>query len=135
MDRHPTDKSPGKARAYPPRGDNGLRNLHQQICERKGSTHHKLSVLYYLLLDYDDVRGARSTLAESLAEDSALPRKYQILMRGLWHMDRKEFKVRAPSHSSVSSSADHPRVWISSPSNTSPTPPSRPSSPTRSWWC
>ena len=49
-------------------------------------------MLYYLLLDYDDIRGARSMLAEGLADDSALPQKYQILMRGLWHMDRKEFK-------------------------------------------
>ncbi|KAK3346728.1 nuclear pore complex assembly-domain-containing protein [Lasiosphaeria hispida] len=79
-------------KAYPPKGDSGLRSLHQQVCDSKGSSHHKLSVLYYLLLDYDDVRGARSQLAEALAEESALPRKYQILMRGLWHMDRKEFK-------------------------------------------
>ncbi|KAK1757265.1 protein ELYS [Echria macrotheca] len=81
-----------EAKAYPPKGDNGLRHLHHQICESKVSPHHKLSILYYLLLDYDDLRGARSNLAESLAEDSALPSKYQILMRGLWHLDRKEFK-------------------------------------------
>ncbi|KAK0625311.1 nuclear pore complex assembly-domain-containing protein [Bombardia bombarda] len=79
-------------KAYPPKGDSGLRSLHHQICESKVSSHHKLSVLYYMLLDYDDVRGARSQLAESLAQESGLPAKYQILMRGLWHMDRKEFQ-------------------------------------------
>ncbi len=79
-------------KVYPPRGDNGLRALHRQICESKVSPHAKLSVFYYLLLDYDEVRGAQSCLAEALAEESGLPQNYQILMRGLWHMDRKEFK-------------------------------------------
>ncbi|KAK4131436.1 hypothetical protein BT67DRAFT_155632 [Trichocladium antarcticum] len=79
-------------KAYPPRGDSGLRALHRQICESNVSAHAKLSVLYYLLLDYDELRGARSSLADSLAEESDLPQNYQILMRGLWHMDRKEFK-------------------------------------------
>ncbi|KAL2137111.1 hypothetical protein VTI74DRAFT_8743 [Chaetomium olivicolor] len=81
-----------ESKAYPPRGDSGLRALHQQICSTAVSPHAKLSVLYYLLLDYDEVRGARSNLAESLAEESGLPQNYQILMRGLWHMDRQEFK-------------------------------------------
>ncbi len=67
---------------------------HQQICQSKVSAHHKLSVLYYLLLDYDGIRGARSALAEELAANSGLPFKYQILMRGLWHMDRQQFTVR-----------------------------------------
>jgi hypothetical protein len=80
------------AKAYPPRGDNGLRALHKQICDSKVSSHAKLSVFYYFLLDYDELRGARSNLAEALAEESGLPQNYQILMRGLWHMDRKEFK-------------------------------------------
>lgn len=56
--------------------------------------HHKLSVFYYLLLDYDLVRGSmKSQLAEEFATNSHLPGKYHMLMRGLWHMDRKEFKV------------------------------------------
>ncbi|KAK3942017.1 protein ELYS [Diplogelasinospora grovesii] len=82
----------GDQKSYPPRGDSGLRALHHSIVESKVSTHHKLSVFYYMLLDYDDVRGARSHLADSLAEETGLPQKYRILMRGLWHMDRKEFK-------------------------------------------
>lgn len=82
-------------KAYPPKGENGLRSLHQQVCENKVSAHHKLSVFYYLLLDYDGVRGSKSQLAEDFAIRSGLPKKYQILMRGLWHMDRKEFKARA----------------------------------------
>ncbi|KAK3290713.1 nuclear pore complex assembly-domain-containing protein [Chaetomium fimeti] len=81
-----------EGKAYPPRGDSGLRALHKQICDTKVSPHAKLSVFYYLLLDYDELRGARSDLAEALAEESGLPPNYQLLMRGLWHMDRKEFK-------------------------------------------
>jgi hypothetical protein len=56
------------------------------------SAHHKLSVFYYLLLDYDWVRGTTSQLAEEFTASSGLPAKYQILMHGLWHMDRNEFK-------------------------------------------
>ncbi|KAK3898682.1 hypothetical protein C8A05DRAFT_37728 [Staphylotrichum tortipilum] len=81
-----------ETKVYPPRGDSGLRALHQHICASSVSAHAKLSVLYYLLLDYDSLRGARSTLAETLAEESGLPQNYHILMRGLWHMDRAEFK-------------------------------------------
>ncbi|KAK0713055.1 nuclear pore complex assembly-domain-containing protein [Lasiosphaeria miniovina] len=82
----------GDGKVYPPKGENALRTLHRQICESKVSSHHKLSVLFYLLLDFDDVRGGRSLLAGALAEESGLPQTYQVLMRGLWHMDRKEFK-------------------------------------------
>ncbi|KAL2143486.1 hypothetical protein VTI28DRAFT_10407 [Corynascus sepedonium] len=81
-----------EGKVYPPRGDSGLRALHRQICDTKVSPHAKLSVFYYLLLDYDELRGARSDLAEALAEEAGLPRNYQLLMRGLWHMDRGEFK-------------------------------------------
>ncbi|KAL0468603.1 nuclear pore complex assembly domain-containing protein [Neurospora intermedia] len=78
--------------AYPPRGENGLRSLHQQICQSSASSIQKISVLYYLLLDHDDVHPGRSHWADSFAEETGLPKKYQILMRGLWHMDRMEFK-------------------------------------------
>lgn len=87
-----TTESSRTGKAYPPRGDSGLRALHKQICDTKASAHAKLSVFYYLLLDYDEVRGARSDLAEALAEESGLPANYQLLMRGLWHMDRGEFR-------------------------------------------
>ncbi|KAK4192230.1 protein ELYS [Podospora australis] len=80
---------------YPPRSENALRTLHQQIVSSPSAATQsaKLSVLFYILLDYDDVRGSRlSQLAESMAEEFGLPRSYQILMRGLWHMDRAEYK-------------------------------------------
>ncbi|KAK3385060.1 nuclear pore complex assembly-domain-containing protein [Podospora didyma] len=82
----------GEGRVYPPKGANGLRTLHHQVCESKATSFHKLSVLFYLLLDIDDVRGGQSHLADALAEESGLPQTYQILMRGLWHLDRKQFK-------------------------------------------
>ncbi|KAK3347457.1 nuclear pore complex assembly-domain-containing protein [Neurospora tetraspora] len=82
----------GQGTAYPPKGENGLRSLHQQICQSSVSSHHKISVLYYLLLDHDDIHPGRSQWADGFAEETGLPKKYQILMRGLWHMDRKEFK-------------------------------------------
>ncbi|KAJ9145374.1 Protein ELYS [Pleurostoma richardsiae] len=84
-----------KAKAYPPRGESGLHTLHQQICESGMTTHHKLSVFYYLLLDFDDrlgLAGAKSKAAR-FAEASGLPRKYQIFMEGLWYMDRQRFPL------------------------------------------
>lgn len=78
---------------YPPKGADGLRSLHKQVCDSQLSPHHKLSILYYLLLDHDGVSDPRSQLAEPFAASSGLPRKYQILMKGLWHMDRQQFKV------------------------------------------
>lgn len=71
-----------------------MRNLYEEVCKSKVSPHHKLSVFYYLLLDFDYLRGNHSQLADALAEESGLPQKYQTLMRGLWHMDHEEFRVR-----------------------------------------
>ena len=118
-------------RTYPPRGDNGLRTLHKHICESKVSAHHKLSVFYYLLLDYDVVRGMKSQLAEEFAASSGLPRKYQILMHGLWHMDRNEFKVSRVPRRPVANAVVLTSL-CSTPSSTSLIPPYPPNSPTRS---
>jgi len=85
------------AKSYPPRGDNGLHELHQKVCQSTISAHHKLSVLYYLLLDHDDILGVRSQLAEQFCQKTGIPNKYQILMKGLWHMDRQQFPVCLPS--------------------------------------
>lgn len=81
------------AKAYPPRGENGLHSLHQQICAVKMAIHHKLSVLYYLLLDHDDGLSPRSQIAENFARQTGVPKKYQIFMKGLWYMDRVQFNV------------------------------------------
>ena len=83
---------------YPPKGNSGLRDLHRQICDSHVSPHHKLSILYYLLLDYDEIRLSRSNLAVALADESALPQNYQTLMKGLWYMDHKQFNVRDSQH-------------------------------------
>ncbi|KAH8668761.1 nuclear pore complex assembly-domain-containing protein [Xylariales sp. PMI_506] len=91
-----------KARShYPPKSDAALRQLHEQIINSNTiATHHKLSVLYYLLLDIDDLSTANqksssalSAKAESFAARSGLPAKYQIFIKGLWYMDRYEFSL------------------------------------------
>ena len=83
------------AKYYPPKSNSDLRNLHKVIVESAGADHHKISVLYYLLLDFDYATGKRdySTAFEQYA---FLPPKYQKYMKGLWHMDRKEFEVGSP---------------------------------------
>ena len=60
--------------------------------------HHKLSILYYLLLDLDD-RLSRSRShpggdrAEEFATQAAVPQKYTIFMKGLWLLDSAQFDL------------------------------------------
>lgn len=65
-----------------------LRQLHGQITSSTTiADHHKLSVLYYLLLDID---GAK---ANEFADNAGLPSKYRTLMQGLWYLDRLDFSA------------------------------------------
>lgn len=58
------------------------------------TTHHKLSALYYLLLDHDEgLSSARAKLSDNFAAQTGMPQRYQIFMSGLWHMDRLQFAV------------------------------------------
>lgn len=57
------------------------------------STHHKFSLFYYLLLDYDDL-GNNIYVSENFADLSGTPANYQLFMKGLWYMDRQEYSVR-----------------------------------------
>jgi len=77
---------------YPPKSNADLRSLHQAVVASNAADHHKISVLYYILLDTDTSTGKRYHSA-SFEESSFLPAKYQIYMKGLWHMDRLEFEV------------------------------------------
>jgi len=77
---------------YPANDNKKLRDLHEAIVKSDGADHHKISILHYLLLDFDAPTGRReySTRFEKAAY---LPEKYAIYMKGLWHMDRLEFEV------------------------------------------
>ncbi|KAH7322648.1 nuclear pore complex assembly-domain-containing protein [Stachybotrys elegans] len=79
-----------KAKIYPPKNDAALRQLHQQICEASMSTHHKLSLFYYVLLDFDTVN-SRLLPSEKFSSQFGLPMSYYTFMKGLWHMDREQF--------------------------------------------
>lgn len=91
-----SDSLQSLARSYPPKGDNGLYQLHYQVCESDHSDHQKLSVFYYMLLDFNEHLGLKSRInfAEVFASRFGLPKKYEIFMRGLWHLDRQQFSVR-----------------------------------------
>lgn len=78
---------------YPPKSNGDLRNLHKTIVESGGTADTpKISVLYYLLLELDYPTGKRE-YSTALEQNAFLPAKYQIYMKGLWHLDRKEFEV------------------------------------------
>ncbi|CAM1508962.1 Fc.00g027010.m01.CDS01 [Cosmosporella sp. VM-42] len=78
-----------KAKVYLLKTDNALKQLHQQVCEARMSMHHKLSLFYYILLDFDLAMG--KPVSETFVDVSGMPKKYQIFMKGLWYMDRQEF--------------------------------------------
>ncbi|KAG0647174.1 elys transcription factor [Hyphodiscus hymeniophilus] len=80
------------AKLYPPQSNGDLRTLHKTIVESSGADHHKISVLYYILLDFDAPTGRR-VHSGAFEENSFLPQKYQIYMKGLWHLDRREFEI------------------------------------------
>ncbi|CAK7213975.1 hypothetical protein SCUCBS95973_001983 [Sporothrix curviconia] len=82
-----------KVKIYPPKDTRTLHDLYQQILASKMTTHHKLSALYYLLLDHDDGLSARSKISDHFAAQTGMPERYQIFMSGLWHMDRLQFAV------------------------------------------
>ena len=83
------------AKYYPPKSNGDLRNLHKAVVETGGADHHKISVLYYILLEFDFATGRRE-YSTTLAENAFLPQKYQVYMKGLWHLDRQEFEVSPP---------------------------------------
>lgn len=56
------------------------------------SLHHKFSLLYYLLLDFDE-SDARNLASDNFATVSGMPKNYQILMKGLWQLDQQQFSV------------------------------------------
>ena len=55
------------------------------------SMHHKQSLLYYILLDFD-VTGSQSA-SEGFASESGMPNNYQVFMKGLWYLDRQDYEV------------------------------------------
>ncbi|KAI1385992.1 nuclear pore complex assembly-domain-containing protein [Hypoxylon trugodes] len=77
---------------YPPKNKEALRQLYIQICESRSATiHHKISVVFYLLLDIDARNDTQQ--AESFAQRASMPNKYRIFMKGLWEMDAQHFDV------------------------------------------
>jgi len=80
------------AKYYPSKSNTELRALHKAVIDTNVADHHKLSVLYYILLDFD-APTRRREYSTALEKSSFLPQKYQIYIKGLWHLDRLEFEV------------------------------------------
>lgn len=83
---------PTATKFYPSKSNGDLRSLHKAIIESSGEEHHKISVLFYILLDFDAPTGRRN-YSTAFERFSFLPQKYSIYMKGLWHLDRLEFEV------------------------------------------
>jgi hypothetical protein len=81
---------------YPPKTNQDLRNLHQVIVESSGAEHAKISALYYILLNIDQPT-KRRVYSSEFEKNSFLPPRYSIFMKGIWHLDHRDFKVRTLS--------------------------------------
>lgn len=90
------------AKTYPPKTDAALKQFHQAVCDANIAAHHKLSLFYYVLLDFDLANGAQSA-SERFAMRAGMPSNYKLVMNGLWHMDREEFEVRRKAMESPAS--------------------------------
>lgn len=77
---------------FPPKPSDGLKKLHKAVIETNGADHYKLSVFYYVLLEFDQVTKTCET-SKAFVQKSFLPRKYQTLIKGLWYMDHQEFEI------------------------------------------
>ncbi|EOD51824.1 hypothetical protein UCRNP2_1380 [Neofusicoccum parvum UCRNP2] len=75
---------------YPPAKNADLRELHERITTAPIADHYKQSLLFYLLKDSS---GEGETRAEDFAKAVCLPRKYWVVIEGLWHMDRLQFST------------------------------------------
>lgn len=84
------------AKAYPPKNETALRQLHRLICDTGMALHHKLTIFYYMLLDYDDMYNDVH-VSENFASVSGMPANYQLFMKGLWYLDRQHYSVRPRS--------------------------------------
>ncbi|KAK5630359.1 hypothetical protein RRF57_006074 [Xylaria bambusicola] len=79
---------------YPPKNKDALRQWHQLICSNNNNItlHHKLSIIYYILLDIGGRCGGADR-AERFAKYASIPDRYQIFMKGLWLMDTRNFEL------------------------------------------
>lgn len=78
------------SKCYPPESHVDLKSLHKAVVESESEDQDKLSVLYYILLDYE--HADKSNELAKILKEFPLPQKYQILTKGLWFMDRKQFE-------------------------------------------
>ncbi|EFE30606.1 uncharacterized protein ARB_02528 [Trichophyton benhamiae CBS 112371] len=78
------------SKIYPPRSNQSLRSLFQQIVSSSSPNHHKQSLIYYIL---KDCRGAtEKSGALQFARTCYLPDKYRLFIDGLWYLDKLEFR-------------------------------------------
>ncbi|KAL8965016.1 MAG: hypothetical protein Q9183_004078 [Haloplaca sp. 2 TL-2023] len=76
---------------YPPKSNQSLRQLHQQIIDSPSPDHHRQSVLYYVLRDLSRT-DKDSHHASNFAKSVFLPEKYRIFIDGVWYLDRARFE-------------------------------------------
>jgi hypothetical protein len=82
-------------RLFPPRDDEDLLSLYNNICAAPLAEHYKQSLIYYILMDRESDGLGDAEAPDGYATASGMPPDYRLMMRGLWYMDRLNFAVRA----------------------------------------
>lgn len=89
MGAHPIDLCLASKKIYPSKSNQDLRNLWHKIVQSPAPDEQKLALLYYIVLDTRQT--LRTSPADNFVRRTHLPRKYELLIQGLWELDHAQF--------------------------------------------
>lgn len=81
------------SKSYPPKSNNDLKALWQKIADCTAPEHQKHALLFYILRDCRQL----SNVDTEFAKQVHMPRRYELVMTGLWELDHCQFS-RALEH-------------------------------------
>ncbi|KAL5387476.1 hypothetical protein PMIN02_008136 [Paraphaeosphaeria minitans] len=76
---------------YPPNGDDGLRELHNRICEAPITLHYKHCLVFYLLRDLSPHYKTSPEWATQFATSVHLETRFWTFIEGIWELDHLQF--------------------------------------------
>ncbi|KAJ4291192.1 hypothetical protein N0V90_010390 [Kalmusia sp. IMI 367209] len=76
---------------YPPKGDDGLRELHKRIREAPITLHYKHCLIFYLLRDLSPHYKTSPDWATQFATNVHLETRFWTFIEGIWELDHLQF--------------------------------------------
>lgn len=81
-------------KVYPPKSHSHLKELFKLVVASPSPSHHRQSLVYYLLRDFSTSPDSRDSHLK-FARQCYLPEKYRLFVDGLWYLDHLDFQVSA----------------------------------------